>query len=213
MPIALTRWIPEIYSTVIGVPNPTLKKAVLWAVRDFCKETHLYKYTPDPIDIVADQQQYTFTLPTDTEVIKMDRCKVDGKAVTIWSSWQEDIEDSDWESETAATPNRAHFDLLGNVNLVGIPEVDITAGLKCRFIIMPTKAATEVDDRFEEFFEGLGYGAIYNLKNIGGQPWSNAVEAAHYYNLYRKVRDGAKMYTHFNRNVRPRMRVKPEPFV
>jgi len=187
MSVAMTTWKAEVYPHLVGVPTPGLVNAVRNASREFCKETQLWTYELARISILANDNDYTITIPADQygELVVIDnvKYKVDGadddqfKNLDPISENQMDVDDEQsdaWKYQTGSSPTKFWMEPDDDATLYlhPIPTVASASGLLVRVFLKPTKTATVVPDFIYYKHEpAITQGALAELFAMKAMPW------------------------------------------
>ena len=154
-----------VVSYVSGVPYGVVIQKLVEAAIEFCEETEYWRYSPNDIDAVADQINYTITIPSDSQIstivdpIYHSKHKVFGKEKRWLDENILDIDAGiDW---TTDTDDYAKYFLietsdLTTIRLIPYPNTSATGALQLTVILKPTRDATTLPDFFyNEFAQGL----------------------------------------------------------
>lgn len=202
MATALNAWAPEIDPSIPGLADQALQRAVRNAAMEFCQETLLWTLALDRISIVADDKDYTLTVPPTQygQIVMVDdvKYKTNGadddqfRTLDPFSKVSENIHSSgDWEWHEATEPGYFYLDENDNtnLNLYPIPTVASVSGLLVTVCLKPTLAATTVPDfLYNQHLETIRLGVLAYLFDIDGMPWSNPQKA-----IKRRLEFRAKM--------------------
>jgi len=221
MATSLTSWAPYILPQITGCPFPALERAVRDAAIGFCEETLLWTYDLTRISVVANQANYTLTVPTNVygEIISIDDVKYkqngldDDQFVTLTpiSQNQMDLhENGAWKFLTAATPSNYYIeeDDTATLYLWKKPTEASTSGLLVRANLRPTDTCTTVQDfLYSTFSRVIADGALADLFAMRAMPWYDVVEAVRREMKFREGVAGARMKKATGATKRP-LRVK-----
>jgi hypothetical protein len=178
---AYTAFLPYVLPGVYGCPDTAAEQAVRDTCIDFCKRTDLVQVILTPVDIVANQEDYTAVMPTGTQMARLLGVAWQGK-------WLTPVAPDDVQSDVAlrgvtigtAVPAYGDpgyfFQKTPETNVVSlypIPNTALVAGLTIKVSTYPTITSTTVDDQlFNEWHEEIAQGAIARLQATPGQPFS-----------------------------------------
>ena len=219
-------WYPEINPDITNVPYPALKEAVRAAAIKFCNKTHLWKVELDPIDIVADQSDYTLTVPTELEadIIVVDDVQYkaegedDDKYQTVYpvSFVQKNLNTGGgWRFSNIESITEYYVDPedVTTLHLVGNPSEASTDGLLVTVIIKPIRIATALPDFiYDDYREEIGCGAKANLFLRKGMPWYDPKIADYYKNEFDNACNNGKL-TRVKGGTNMNLSVKMRPMV
>ena len=184
--------------------NDTVDAEVKEIIRDFCRDTGVWKITLARISTVADTSTYTLVIPTTdgiTETCYIDNVKYkeDGadddqfRNLTPFTQEEADLyENGSWAFHEAPDPYKFHSNISKQLILYPIPTVASDEGLLVRVVVRPTDAATTCKDViYIEYKQAIAIGAAANIMNMPNKPWSNAEMAIFYKAQYLARRDEA----------------------
>lgn len=191
-------------------PDTTILYALKMTAIDFCQESHWWKYTGDPIDVVAGETEYQIEVPSGTE------------AINVIAAWYEDYPlaptgfaaRSIWPNVRAeareAKPNGYSALTNDTIKLYPTPDKSVPSSLTLMVALMPSYSATGVDASLVNVWtDTLINGALARLYDIPNQPFTNQEAAKKRELMYRqdvvKAKIQAnKMLTTASLRVRPR---------
>lgn len=166
--MALSRVIP--YAN--GCPEPTAIHHIRQAAIEFFQRTLAWRETLDPVLTVADQTEYVFPRPIETDIAKVFRYELDGVAETMVdgntgramalssSSTQVAWTQDRWMFSVSPTPETADLEMVFHVALK--PSFD------ARAIPKP---------QFDQYMQHIVYGAIAGVLSIPGTKYESTAKA------------------------------------
>lgn len=193
---------PKVRIEAPGAPEPLIADVVGDAMRDFFRDTEVWRHTTSPLlDWTTGAVFPALTpgaeLPADTRVVRVDEVKYanDGtnlKPISFSTRSQLDGEFPDWEVRTGTSPQRWTNDgNAGSPRIVPIAEADVTGSLQIRVVVSPISTMTDVPDWwYDEFHDIWRFGALARLLKMPGRDWTNPPLAQYYMALER---EGVKM--------------------
>ena len=206
---AITNWRTEVQK-YIKIPDTQLTKlddAVRDTVRDFCRNTAIWRYDLDRISTVALTREYPITtLPAEggaNEFVSIVSAKYkedgmdDDQFFTLdmrQGDRQEKLtRDAAYTFETAPNPDTILVDDYDeNFLLYPIPENASTDGLLVRITVMPTVDGADVPlFIYNKYKKEIAWGAAAHLYNQPNQPWSNKKMWNQHWLQYTSERDEA----------------------
>lgn len=191
----LSEWYQNILNKIPALPYPALLDAGRIATRKFCKETWLWTYTFDLIDVEADTSEYEIDVPealyAELEAIPKDgvRYKEDGEDEEQFSNLnctsEQELDDTwggGWRYKTSPIPSNFYVPVSTKaVNLYPIPEDDSSEGLEVTGILKPSRSCTSVPDfLYDDHEKTIEYGILEELFSRDGMPWFNAGRASEF---------------------------------
>ena len=184
--------------------NDTVDGEVKETIRDFCRDTAIWKQTLADFSTVADTSTYSLTLiSTDgaCEICYIDNVKYkeDGadddqfRNLTPFTQEEKDEYDyGNWSYSTAPDPYKFYSNMDKQLILWPTPTTASTDGVSVRVVVRPTDAATKCPDYiYEDYKQAITIGAAASLMNMPNKPWSNAEMGRFYWEQYLARRDEA----------------------
>jgi len=197
-----------------------LDAQILRVIRDFCKQTWLWRITLDAIDVVEDDFDYTLTIPS-----------TDGKAelhYVDWVKFKEDgaddnqyafldpinIETEEIASSTGLPAGYVYEDGSAlrifwvdpddTLQVRPIPNSAAagTENMLIKTIVIPTLAATKVPVFiYNEWLELISWGTAARIMRMAAKKWYNPQLAEYYSDQYETARDNeAKIQRWYGKN-------------
>jgi len=165
------------------------------AARTMCAESYCWKYETT-FDTVVGQQDYTYTLPADSERIRIDNVWINEEQMTP-IAWDELLYPK-YDPEKTGRPTHFSEKIVGELSLWPIPQQ--IEEVKIRLSLMPTLNATTFDDSLQaQHGQTLSSGAMSYLMLMPGKVWSDAQGGILYNEMFiqgvnrarTKARDGS----------------------
>lgn len=169
---------------VESCPNATVVSAIRRSIREFCRETYVWKASLTDVDTVAGDATYTLVPPTDTQIVSvLNITHVDRDLMPIDEAWLDRYE-LNWRTFNDARRSTyvVHELYATDIRLVPPPlEADTPGLVNIRVAVMPTLTATTVDDvLLNDWDESIMYGALSRLMRYPEKPWTNLALAEDY---------------------------------
>ena len=206
MSVELTEWGNEIWPHIMGLPSPALKTAVRHAAIDFCKQTLLWEYTLDRIDVEADESDYTLTIPTAQYALLSGLVKVKYKEdgadddqftrLTITSETELEAQYSGpWQFYEATVPSKVWMDNVNKqLHLVPIPTEDSSEGLLVKVSLKPSDTSLVVPDfLYNGYKDEIANGTLAYLLSLKNTPWYDQGLSMEFKNSFKYGCDNASM--------------------
>lgn len=199
-------WRTEVgkYVQFASTYNDLVDSEVKEVVRDFCRDTGIWKITLSRITTVADQATYTLTVPTTdgkSEICYIDNVKYkeDGSDDDQFRNLdpftreeRDDHENGAWAFHTASEPYKFYSNVEKELILYPIPENASTSGLLVRVVVRPMDDATKCPDFiYIEHKKSIAIGTAGAMCNMPNKPWSDATLGAALWDQYLNRRDEA----------------------
>lgn len=199
---AVSNVYPKVRIEAPGVPEPLLADVVGDAMRDFFRESEVWRHTTSTLlDWTIAEAFPTLTqgveLPADTRLKRVDVVKYGTGGETLRpldfrtrQDW--DCQISNWEQKTSTSPYGWTNDPHGAAPRIVPGAVETQTGvLQVRSIVVPTSALTDIDAYFyDEFHDLWRFGALARLLKMPERDWTNIHMAAFYEG---KEKEGIKL--------------------
>lgn len=206
MPTPFADLLPEVLPDVPGCADLVAERAIRNAAIRFCQESKLYRQDLTPINVVADEPEYTVTPPAGYALVDIRRALFDGQPLYFISQDELDrlwndattrvnhflthdsgLDTDTWQTATSSRPKYFFQPDKEKVRLVGIPTVAVTGGLELNVALKPTPTATQIEDwLYNDHFRTLAFGALGELLKIPQKPWTDKGLSDHYESLFRE---------------------------
>lgn len=191
--MSLCSWndfLDEVMVDLPGCQTPVAVNAIKNAVEWLCKEAHVLVQDCAPIGVVHGVSTYTFVAPSnDVLIVQMDQLRIAGYDSPLDPIRREDadVQFPQWQTATGIVRY-----WLGTgprtVQLINIPDADITGGLTGRAVVTPARGATGPDELFlTHFREEVAAGAKYRLMLQPKKPYTNPAEAVYFEEKFRSA--------------------------
>ena len=169
-------FLPEVMLEVDGVPSPVALNAVRNACFDFCRDSQYWTSVQTAVAYALGTASYALTAPTDTQIIGVRDCVLDGKkTVYPWTLDEVKAARPNWQTYSGNVEGFVTVD-PDTVTFVAVP--DAAGTFVPTVILAPTRAATTVDAKlYNLHLETIKYGALWKLKSQVGKPWSDPAGA------------------------------------
>jgi hypothetical protein len=169
---------------VEGCPQSTVVQAIRRAIRELCRESHLWRSTLADIDTVAGQSAYTLVPPIDTQIISVLHITHVDQDLSPNDEGSLDQCEYRWRSLNDARRATWYLHELyaTDIRLVPAPlEADIGGLTNIRVALQPTLTATDVHDLIlNDWDESIMYGALSRLMRFPEKQWTNLALAEDY---------------------------------
>lgn len=183
--IDLVQFQPYIYPVLPELSDMEFIANTRRACIEFCRKTQVWQMDLDPIDIVAGQQVYTMTLPTDADLSKVMRVIIDGVD-------QIPLSEKPAGSSFGYAPYYTVNISTNQITLVKSPLDNVPAGLQICIALKPTITAFQVPEiLLSQYPEAISYGALGNLCAMVGRPFSDFEMAKQYREDFRHAINSA----------------------
>lgn len=209
--VAFDQFLPEIMVEAPGVPTPVAVNAVRNACYDLCWESLVWNATLDPEVYVSGTAEYALTPPPGAQIISLLTVTRDDAAVLSPTTLEAiSTQYPDWAVRTG-TPEWYTQPNTSTLTLFPTPDSDGEFRVLAAFA--PTRSASGVESFiYDQHLETVKYGALWKLKSMFGQPWSDASGAVY---MEQRFWQGVLAATvqRNKGNSRAMLRVSARPFV
>jgi hypothetical protein len=206
---------PEVLPYFPGMPELLVGNAIRNACIEFAERSNFLFYTPTPLLLLANEDEYDLTLdlPTDTIVSKVQSAWANEEPLTPKA--EEDllrIYGLDWRKQVGQPTYYTQYEFQTLI-LVPAPTVTVVGGLECTLVIRPSVQSTTVDGSLlHHWHEVIAAGARSRLYATPGQAYENPRMAGAYAALF----ESGVMDAQIRRRAgltRAVLRVRPPRFV
>lgn len=175
-------------------PENMAAHAAKMTVIDFCRRTHWWKYTSEPIDLTAGEPNYDVEVPNGTEPISVVAAWYNDRP--LWPmgfSTRNRFQFRNLSTHIGA-PQAFSQDSPTQLALLPVPKNDETGALVLTVALQPKRSATGADrDMMERFFDALVYGSLARVLAIPNQPFTSPDMAMAREKQYREEVTKAKI--------------------
>ncbi len=169
----------EVLPSLAADPSdPVTENAIKRSVIEFCSGSWIWRYLPDPIDVVAGESHYQLEPPTGADVASVINVKHNTVPLDPRSTSWLDHEVPGWRT-IAKTPKYYTQVDSEEIILAAVPEVSLASGLTMTLALQPSQRATDFPRWiFNNYLYDLANGAISKLMMMPGQPWTDVANGA-----------------------------------
>lgn len=166
---------------VKNCPESTIEQAARAACIQLCEQSLVIQSDIAAGDVLTGYDTYEISSATYTQPVQIISLLYNGKIIT--SKTEDELDRIDYGWRTADAGEATYF--IGRApntfQLNRVPAADITDGLVPRVATRPTIDASQIDSRlYSEYAETIKYGAIWKLKEMPDQVWSDPAGANFY---------------------------------
>jgi len=168
-----------------SAPNNLIRQAIIESAREFCRDSRFWREDLTALDTVVDQSSYTFTLPTDSEMVDYSNIYYSTKRQLIAKTMRQlDTINHQWRTQTGE-PYYYMRENNADIKIAYIPQEIIVDAIQANAVLQPNLAATTIDDKIlNDYDETIIHGALYRVLRIPGRPWSDLKTANYYQGLF-----------------------------
>lgn len=173
--IKYSELIDEVLPALAADPSdPVTENAIKRAVIEFCSSSWIWKYLPDPMDVVAGEAYYDLEPLSGTDITTMMDVLHNNVPITPKTTTQLDNEIPGWRT-TKLTPKYYTQVDTEQLILAPVPADNVASGLTMTLVLQPSQTATGFPKWiFNQYIYALADGAISKLMLMPGKPWSDA---------------------------------------
>lgn len=176
--VPLSSFLPRIMPQVPSCPEPLVESMVRESAITFCERTRFWRQDLAPMNVVANQADYTLSLPADTALVQPLRVLVEDVPLEPKTPAMLDVEVAEWQTMTGRPFCYYLKDMRRTLTLVYTPDQPIANGLRVSVALKPSQTASTVEQAFlEEAWEHVAAGALAILYAMPLKPWTNTRKA------------------------------------
>ena len=209
--VAFDVFLPDVLLEAAGVPSPVAINAIRNACFDFCRDSLWLTTLSDPATYSPDVQDYDLEPPSGTKVVGVLSVTLDSnQTIFPWSMEETVAARPNWQTATGLIEGFVQK-TPGSISMVQIPSK--TGTFVASLAVAPTRSATSIDDRIYDYhLESIKYGALWKLKSMINQAWSDPAGASLYEQRFLMMVNQATT-ERLRSNSRASMRVAPRAFI
>lgn len=183
--LAFSSVTPRIIPYATGCPIPVAEIAIREAAIEFCELSYAWRADMTAINVVSGTSSYSLAsaLPVaGSEVVQLLVVRYDGVElpplvnVDVRSEYPE-------HPDTVNTSPALYYQFTDpqTIDLVPVPDTNITGGLEIFAVLRPARTATGMDQSvLTKWSSVIELGALYRLLSMPEKNWSNPKQADHY---------------------------------
>lgn len=153
--------------------DPVTEYHIRRAVIEFCADSWIWKYIPDPADIVAGESYYDIEIPTGTVLSSVLSVTYTGVPLDNKSTDWLDAEVPGWQTTQASVKYFTQID-LEQVILAPVPEYNVTEGLLMTLALQPSQSSVGFPSWiYNQYAYSLADGAVGYLMLMPNKPWTD----------------------------------------
>ena len=152
----IATWLKDILPRTPGIHRKVAKRELLLTCREFCVDSGVWREVLEPVDIVADTNEYTFVSSDPTaDVFQILYVESEGRPLTKITQRPLDA------TTPTGTPRAWYPKAMNVVRLWPTPNAALPATLRARVLLTLKDTATEVPDFFyTKFYDALLDGVL-----------------------------------------------------
>lgn len=166
----------EVMPEVPGVTRQLAERAIIDTTRDFCDRTEAWQDTESDVPIVSGKTQYTFTLPPDSELVRVMAVTTSNGTVPVVTLYEMDTQHYSWRTVEGDVVRAVIPSPTGFV-VFPIPTADST--LTILRALRPTVDAATIPDLVLRYRSCVVDGVVARLLRMADKPWTDFNMAAY----------------------------------
>lgn len=180
--VNISEIIDEVVAEVPGCPVYTVRKQVIWAAIEFCRETNVSVYTEYEIDIDADCEVIQLPCPSASvrvwQPLWIKTARAGNSTLHPLNRRRLAERGANWQGLEGDWPLSYVRLNKDRIQLIPMPKNDHEAALTIHCSYLPAREATRLDEvLIEEYGDAIINGALYRLLRMSKQAWHDAVES------------------------------------
>lgn len=185
--------IDEVLPQLAADPSdPVTEQAIKRAVIEFCRESWVWKYFPDPQTVRSGIAEYDLEQPTGSDIVTVVDATYNGVPITPKSVEWLNKEIPGWRTTGAAVKHYTQIDAEQMI-LAPLPAENITNGLVMTLALQPSQAATGFPKWIaNQFIYQIADGAIAKLMLMPNKPWTDLVNGQDHRNRFEQAFNDAR---------------------
>jgi hypothetical protein len=205
---AIEDFLPRVLPFVPACPDITALQAVVDSAVEFCEQSLIIRHEPEPFQTVEGVSEYDIDIPSQHAFSRVIYVTVDGvELAPIPTEWQPTPTSSDSKPRLFFVSNNEEELLL---NLYPVPNRDYT--VRMSMALKPMRDSQQVPDvLYDNWADGVCYGALARLMLIPGQQYSSAAQSQFYKQRFAMICNQARNEGKLGRVVGS-LQVRPRPF-
>lgn len=153
--------------------DPVTENAIKRSVIEFCSGSWIWKYLPDPVDVIAGENAYDLELPSGADVTTVLSAEIDGVPLKPRDVPWLNKEIPNWRTTQAHPKYFTQVD-TEQVILAALPCANIREGLTLTLALQPSQTSNGFPKWiFSQYIYILADGAISKLMMMPGKPWTD----------------------------------------
>lgn len=187
----------ELVSEVLPVlaadpSDPVTEHAIKRAVIEFCKESWVWKYFQDPIDMIASQNTYDLEPPSGAGVAAVIRLTIGETDIDPKSPDDLDRDMPNWLSKNGSPQFYTQID-SDQVILAPAPDYNLAAGIRMTLALQPDQSANGLPGWIvNEYIYDIVDGTLAILMKMPKQEWTDMPLADDYQKKFHAAISNAR---------------------
>lgn len=158
--------VPDVISQIPTAPDFVIVSAFNRAARKFCEVSTAYRYTFANLNVVANQQTYSWTVPTDTMTNEVHTVRINSQKIDPATEKFIAVSE-DKTLDEVGSPRLFVWKKENSFSLHPTPQTDDTAAMLIEVSLKPTRAATSIADWIaDKYYEVLLAGTTAELTKV-----------------------------------------------
>lgn len=177
--ITYTELLDEVLPELSADPSdPVTENAIRRAVTEFCADSWIWQYLPDPLDVTANEAAVDLEPPGGADITAVLHVALDGTPLDKRAAHWLDANLPRWRTDTATPRHYTQID-TDQIILAPVPASSGSGVLTMTLALQPSHTATGFPRWIFKLHEAaLVDGAVSRLMLMADKPWSNAANGA-----------------------------------
>lgn len=194
MSVSIEKFFPYVLEDMPGVPDPSLRRALMSACIEFTNDSLLIQQNLDKITAIPGTPDYELALPDGYGLVQIMGAWYDGSRLIPVSADYLDGQDQDWQSKTSENPTHIVSLVDSVITVFPTPTVKKTNVLKVRAALTYSRDSDTVDDvLYEDYVDAIAAGAKAILCMSPNKSYSMPALAPEYKRKFIAGKNAAKL--------------------
>lgn len=176
-----------------GVPDETLRQALMSIAGDFCVATHVWDEIADPIMLIAGVSDYDIDVPPGADIVTVK--EVWGPLGELLPATMRDLQLKMPNWQTAEGTDPVYYNMVKGFGVLTVypkPIAPTGKPITVHAVYAPKIEATTLPDTLvRDYRPAIEHGVKARLMAMPNKPWSNAM-AGSYLQLYEAAKTEAR---------------------
>ena len=160
----------EVMPEVPGVTRQLAERAIVDTVRDFCDRSEAWQEVVSDAPVATGTAQYTFTFPTDAELVRVMSATTAGGVVPVVTVYEMDMQHFAWR-DAKGDVVRAIIPSPTGYTVFPVPTAD--SAITLLRALRPVSDATTIPDLVQRYRDCIVDGVVARLLRMADKPWTD----------------------------------------
>lgn len=186
---ALSNLLPHLASSP---PNPLAEEAIRSSAIALCRDSGIWVFKTDPVDVVAGLREYDIEPQSGTDTTAVMSIHLGGVALAPMTVNDLDQTVDNWMTESGSPTMFSTFD-MSSIMLVPVPDTAVPAGLTMTLSVQPKSNSASLPGwMWAKWRDVIISGALARLMAMPGKAWTDAKLAMHHDGIFQNGVAGAQ---------------------